>query len=166
MGILDHAKAELRAIGMLGSGDDMNEAMCRDVLELLEVFSKQGHSGFSAPYAIDLFAKLASYKPLGPLTGADSEWFDHSEAAGEPLWQNIRASHVFKGADGRAYDIDAVVYREPSGCTFTRGGARHYIEFPYTPQRKLVKVDFDGRELTDAAFDVLAAKYESEQVPA
>lgn len=163
MSLIDHAKAELRAIGMLGSQDPMNQAMCGDVLALLELFSNQGHSGFSAPYAINLFTKLASYKPLCPLTGADSEWGDVSGPSDEPKWQNKRASHVFKGADGKAYDIDAVVYQEPNGCTFTRGGARHYIEFPYTPTRKLIKVDFDGKEVTDEEFAALSAKYEAEQ---
>ena len=33
-----------------------------------------GHSGSSAPYAVNLFKKLAMFKPIGPITGKDSEW--------------------------------------------------------------------------------------------
>lgn len=162
MSLIAHAENELKAIGMLGSGDEMNEAMSRDVLALLKVFSEQGHSGFSAPYAAGLFAKLAAFQPLSPLSGKDDEWGCVSEASGEPMWQNKRAYSVFKGGDGRAYDIDAVVYREPSGAQFTRGGARHYIDFPYTPVRQVIKTNFDGKEISDEEFNALAAKYEAE----
>lgn len=162
MSLLAHAETELKAIGMLGSGDEMNEAMSRNVLDLLKMFSEQGHSGFSASYAAGLFEKLAAFQPLAPLTGADDEWGCVSEASGEPMWQNKRAFHVFKAGDGRAYDIEAVIYREPSGAQFTRGGARHYIAFPYTPSRKVIKVDFAGREVSDEAFEALARKYEQD----
>ena len=162
MSLLAHAENELKAIGMLGSGDEMNEAMSSNVLDLLKVFSEQGHSGFSASYAAGLFEKLVRFQPLAPLTGADDEWHDVSEASGKPMWQNIRASHVFKGGDGRAYDIDAVSYREPSGSQFTRGGARDYITFPYTPSRKVIKVDFEGAEVSDEAFESLRQKYEQD----
>jgi hypothetical protein len=162
MTLITHAEHELKAIGMLGSGDEMNEAMSADILELLRTFSEQGHSGFSASYAINLFEKLARFEPLGPLTGEDAEWHDVSEASGEPMWQNKRCSHVFKAGDGRAYDIDAVVYREPNGAQFTRGGARHYIEFPYTPKREIVKVDFNGVRVSDEQFAELEKQYAAE----
>ena len=156
MTLLAHAETELKAIGML-DGDEMNEAMSKNVFELLAVFSKQGHSGFSALYAVGLFEKLARFEPLAPLTGADEEWCCVSEASGEPMWQNKRASHVFKGGDGQAYDIQAVIYREPSGATFTRGGSRHYVTFPYSPSRKTVQVDASGKEISDEEFEQLAA---------
>lgn len=159
MSLLAHAEIELKAIGMLGSGDEMNEAMSRDVLDLLKQFSEQGHSGFSAAYATSLFEKLSRFQPLAPLTGAEDEWMDVSAESGEPMWQNKRASHVFKAGNGQAYDIDAVVYREPSGSQFTRGGARHYITFPYTPSRKTIKVDVNGTEVSDEAFAALEKQY-------
>lgn len=47
-----HAETELDLI--FGS-DEMDQMMKANVLELIEVFSKQGHSGFSAPYCVDIF---------------------------------------------------------------------------------------------------------------
>ena len=142
--LIHHAQNELRAIGMLDSGDEMNQAMAQNILELVEVFSKQGHSGFSANYAVAILSQLLSYKPLAPITGADAEWHDVSDVSGEPMWQNKRASFIFKGADGRAYDIDAVVDEYPDGSRVTRGGERQYIEFPYTPKTDVVMVDEAG----------------------
>lgn len=112
MSLVSHAKAELKSIGMLGSEDEMNTMMSDNIIQLLEVFAEQGHTGFSAPYCIDLFTKLANFKPLGPLTGADDEWAEVTRYNDEvPLYQNKRCSHVFKDADG-AYDINGKVFWE------------------------------------------------------
>ena len=135
-----HAETEL-AIA-LPDGDEMNEAMKADLLELVLVFSTQGHSGFSAAYARSIFKSLASFEPLTPLTGADDEWAEVAEGQ----WQNKRCSRVFKDADGRAYDIDAVVFEEPCGARFTSRDSRLYIEFPYTPTTEIVKVEQEGGE--------------------
>jgi len=143
--LIDHAKRELQAAGYnLDSQEDgPNKWICENLLELLEVFSKQGHSGFSALYCIDAFKRLASFEPLGPLTGEDSEWVKVQD----DLWQNIRASHVFKGQDGVAYDIDGRIFREPDGCCYTSSESRKNITFPYTPKREYVDVGgHDERE--------------------
>lgn len=156
MTLRTHAENELRAIGMLDSTDEMNKLTSTQILELIDLFASHGHSGFSAPYAVGLFEKLARFKPLAPLAGDDSEWHE----VGEGHWQNKRFSSVFKDADGRAYDIDAVYYTEPNGCSFTRGGNRQYIEFPYTPTQRQVKVNFAGDEISDEEFTRLAAEYD------
>lgn len=126
--LITHAKTELAAAGVCGS--EMDEAMAADVLELLEVFSKQGHSGGSAPYCISLFAKLAAFKPLVPLTGADDEW--NEVGAGE--FQNRRCGHVFKDSTGYAWDINGIVFREPNGAMYTSMESRVPVTFPYTPR--------------------------------
>lgn len=162
MSLKEYATRELTALGLIGSDDEMNNEMGACVLKLIDVFSEQGHSGFSAGYCVMLFEKLASFKPLSPLSGNDSEWTDVSEQASEPLWQNKRNFAVFKDHTGKAYDIDAVYYMEPNYSTFTRGGARHYIEFPYTPKRQCIKVDFNGNPVTDDEFAIIAAKYQAE----
>jgi hypothetical protein len=136
MSLKEHAEREFAALGWDSTEEGPNKWMRENILELLETFSKQGHSGSSAPYAIGLFEKLARFEPLGPITGADSEWVE----VGEGIWQNARCSHVFKGADGRAYDIDGRIFREPDGSCFTSGDSRVYIEFPYTPKREYVDV--------------------------
>jgi len=88
MNLVDYAIDELKAIGMYGTGDEMNQMMSNNIIELLEVFSKQGHSGFSAPYCINMFKQLANYKPLSPLTGNDDEWNCVSEQSGYTMYQN------------------------------------------------------------------------------
>jgi len=108
-----HAKLEFKAAGWLDDEgnyiDEMQEAVCRHVLALLDVFSAEGHSGSSAPYTVDLFKKLAMFEPVVPLTGEDWEWHEASEG----VFQNTRCSHVFKQKDrfdGQAYDIDGKIF--------------------------------------------------------
>lgn len=140
--LLDHANRELPHMG----SDPMGLQMAQCLQELVLVFGTQGHSGFSAAYARQALAKLLDFKPIAPLTGADSEW---SEVA-EGVFQNCRCSSVFKSNDrfdGQPYDIDAVVFREPSGACFSGRGSSQVITFPYTPRTVYVDVDQDGNPL-------------------
>lgn len=143
MSMIDWAKAELDAAGYAASDDpdDINCWMRNDVLKLIQTFADQGHSGFSAKHAINLFQSLASWKPLSPLTGEPHEWTE----VGPDVWQNRRASNVFKGEDGRAYWIDGIVWwawhkdnredinGEPYQIYFTNRDSRVYIDsFPWS----------------------------------
>ena len=75
MRLESHALSEFRAAGWMNENgkysDDMQESICKNMLELLSVFSGQGHSGFSASYLLECFEKLARYEPIVPLTGED-----------------------------------------------------------------------------------------------
>ena len=106
--LLSHAKRELAAIGynLDQTEEGPNKWITESLLELLGVFAAQGHSGFSASYCISTFSKLANHEPLCPLTGTDEEW----NAIGDGSYQNNRCSHVFKGTDGRAYDIEGKIF--------------------------------------------------------
>ena len=153
MSYKDHAMVEFRAAGWVDENgkfeDEMQEMICDHVMKLLEVFSDKGHSGSTAPYAIDLFSKLAMYKPIVPLTGEDWEWNDVSSFGGGIRYQNKRCSRVFKDDDGRAYDSEGAVfweyYTDEDGkqrqTYYTGKDSRVNIEFPYTP-----KTDFVYRE--------------------
>ena len=149
-----HALAEFRAAGWMDENenytDEMQEAICKHVLKLLDVFSDEGHSGSSAPYAVQLFEKLAMFNPIVPLTGENWEWHE----VGEGVFQNKRCSRVFKQADrfeGQAYDIDGIVFYEwyerpldqdEPGYPGTYRGKSHFtskesmvpVTFPYTPK--------------------------------
>ena len=152
MSYIRHAMTEFRAAGWVDENnkfdDDIQEAICNHVIKLLEVFGDEGHSGSSAPYAIDMFEKLAKFEPLVPLTGEDWEWSDVSRFGdGIPYYQNIRCSHVFKDADGKAYDIDGKVFWEwwtnpetgkRSKSYYTNRNSRVYVEFPYIPKIEYV----------------------------
>jgi hypothetical protein len=130
--LIKHAEREFEVLGWEDA--PINNEMKKNIMELLEVFSKQGHSGFSANYCLGLFGILARFEPIGPITGKDSEWVEVAKG----LWQNIRCSHVFKEEDGKAYDINAVVFRSKDGCCFTNKDSRRFIEFPYTPNTEYV----------------------------
>lgn len=136
MSLAYFAENELRIAGLFDKDSDYDGAIGPAVMKMVEVFAAEGHSGFSAGIAIDLFKKVVSFEPLTPLTGADSEWTEVSDG----MFQSKRCPHVFKGADGRPYDIDAKIFREPGGACFTNSESRVYIEFPYTPTREYVDV--------------------------
>lgn len=46
-----------------------------NIISIVEMFSEQGHSSFSASYAISHLTRLLEFKPLSPLTGEDDEWW-------------------------------------------------------------------------------------------
>jgi hypothetical protein len=144
MSLVEHAKSELAIIGYSPDlpTDDPNKWMYEHIIKMVETFSEEGHSGFSASYAISLLQKLLNYEPLTPLTGEDDEWIDVSEippADGipAPMWQNKRCSHVFKDASG-AYDINGKIFVDPDGSTWTNGDSKVPVTFPYTPERVYV----------------------------
>lgn len=72
---IKHARREFKAIGWTDRDgyfkDGMQRFICEKVLELLSVFDSQGHSGFSALYALGMFKKLSVFEPLEPITGED-----------------------------------------------------------------------------------------------
>jgi len=143
--LLKHAMQEFEAAGWVTAdgiwADKMQEQMCTHLLKLLTVFADEGHSGFSANYATNLFNELARYKPIVPLTGEDSEWKDISAMSGSERYQNKRCGRVFKDADGRAYDIEGTIFRNADGVCYASGASHVTITFPYTPTTKYVEVD-------------------------
>ena len=73
MSLLSYAEDELNRIGLTDE-DEYNGMMRKHILQMVKVFADEGHSGFSAPYAISILTKLFAFKPLTPLTGEDDEW--------------------------------------------------------------------------------------------
>ena len=68
--LLSHAMDELDRFGMTeDSPDEMNRMMRKHILHMMQEFANEGHSGFSAHYAINILTKLMDFKPLSPLTG-------------------------------------------------------------------------------------------------
>ena len=140
MSLLSHAEYELDRLG-LNDDDDMNGAMRKHLLHMVKEFADEGHSGFSASYAIQCLQRLLNFKPLTPLTGEDDEWTEVSQISGYPHFQNKRCGSVFKdGKDGEAYDIDGKVFwewledenGEKFKSYFTSRESRVPVTFPYT----------------------------------
>lgn len=117
MSLIEHAERELNiAFASDGSPDtvDYNKMVKRDVMQLIKVFSEQGHSGFSAPYVARLFKTLANYETLTDITGKDLEWGTRCDPN-----QNNRNSKIFRkyNADGSVYYTynDAIIFKSASG---------------------------------------------------
>jgi len=160
MGLINHAKTELQIAGLFDNDSDYDGAIGEAVMELIEVFSKQGHSGMSASYVIDIFEKLANYKPLMGITGKDEEWGDVKDYGnGEPWYQNKRCSAIFKdGKNGKPYYIDALIKKSENGTCWSgmawlseedyksgdrskMVGKKAYIKsFPFTPKTFYIDV--------------------------
>ena len=134
--LVEHAKKEFEILGWPGD-DPMQQVICENILELLQVFSDQGHSGFSANYCLSRFEQLARFNPIAPLTGEVWEWTEVSDG----VWQNKRDSEVF-WENGQAEWISGKIFREPSGACFTSRDSRVVIEFPWhKPKPEIVDVD-------------------------
>lgn len=142
--LVEHAKRELNLIGLVDdeSGDEMNISMRRHVLHMVSEFSKEGHSGMSADYTINLLIQLLKFQPLTALTGNDDEWEDRTEQnGGLPMFQNKRCSRVFKDSTG-AFDISGIVFWrmavDENGNDykdhFTTADSKVAITFPYLPK--------------------------------
>lgn len=126
--LVDYAKDELTRIGMIDSGEPYNDLASKAILDLIELFAFQGHSGFSANYVINAFDRLARFKPLSPLTGEDDEWME----VGTDILQNKRYSAVFKdGKDGTAYNIEGKVFTDDGEVWYTCKDSRVNVTFPY-----------------------------------
>lgn len=164
-----HAMAEFRAAGWTEDGvtfkDEMQGMICAHVLDLLDVFEGEGHSGSSAPYAIDLFSKLAKFEPIAALTGEDWEWVRH-DYGDTPVYQNKRFSAVFKQADrfnGQAYWLDGKIFwswasypdidgGQPFKSYYSGSESRVPIEFPWVkpePQYVFVATEEFPNEVLD-----------------
>ena len=147
--------------------------MVRDaVLDLVNLLSAQGHSGGSIRTVVAVLTELVEGKPLTPLTGEADEWIqtghkalgvmeagmpDHPAPIDTvPVWQNSRCSRVFAegeiGTPGfKAYLVDGLVWRDPSGACYTNYASRVDIpSFPFTPENRIVDVDGSGNPLPPA----------------
>ena len=162
MSLTQHAQLELELQGLFSEeGDFYGGYTGKAVMELIEVFSKQGHSGMSAGIVIDLFSKLANYKPLGPLTGKGEEWafLDYGD---DLRYQNKRDSAVFKQADGRITYNSAIIKRCPNGTTW--GGPLYPTREDAINNTNRISVEVAGFPFTPKTFyiDVLEEEIEKD----
>lgn len=118
MSLVEHAKTELQLAGFFSEEDFYGGMTGKAVIELIEVFAKQGHSGGSAPIVANLFKKLALYENLSAVTGKEEEWMLLDYGSGLK-YQNKRCSAVFKQEDGACTYNDAIVKRCPNGSCWT-----------------------------------------------
>lgn len=159
---VEYAKSELARITK--DGDGLQNAINKNILDIVKLFASQGHSGLSAGYAISVLERLLRFKPLTPLTGEDDEWTDVSGKMGWKCFQNKRCSSVFKTVDAQgnmieAHDIDAIAFSDNGGLTwFTSSRFRKNVTFPYEPPTHPEKVYIEYTE--DVPLGLSSDKYE------
>lgn len=105
--LVTYARDELQRAGLFDEDSDYEGRLGEGALELVKLFSTQGHSGMSAELMIALVEKLMRYEPLTPLTYAEDEW-NHvaDEMVAEeqrPLYQNRRKADVFSHDAGATW---------------------------------------------------------------
>jgi hypothetical protein len=104
--LVKYAESELRRAGLFDADSDYDGAIGPAVLELVEKFAAQGHSGFSAHLTLSLFDTVAHFKPLSPITSDPNEWM---EVESGKMWQSKRSPTLFSKDGGKTwYDLDAI----------------------------------------------------------
>jgi hypothetical protein len=103
MSLVDHARSELERAKLFDKDSDYEGMLGEAVIELVEKFAAQGHSGYSAHLTLGLFNEVARFKPLTPITSDPSEWME----VGADTWQSKRNPSLFSKDGGKTwYDID------------------------------------------------------------
>ena len=102
--LLEHAKRELELVGLFDDDSDYDGMIGHAVMKMVEVFSGEGHSGFSAMMTLDVFCRVAKFKTLTPLTNDPDEWMEISD---DGELQSTRCSSCFSNDNLQTYyDID------------------------------------------------------------
>lgn len=136
---------------LVKNDDEMQKEINKDILDVVKLFAEQGHSGFSASYALRIIKRLLDWKPIQPLTGEDDEWADvPSYDKGDNTQQNKRCSAVFRKNfdNSTAYYIEGKVFSDDGGETwFTNGDSFVPVTFPYAIPDKPERVILEDKEI-------------------
>lgn len=124
----------------------VQQVINKDILDIVKIFSEQGHSGFSAHYTLNNLTRLLDYKPITPLTGEDDEWtkLDYGE---DIAYQNKRCPSIFKRADGTAYNTEGKIFSSNNGHTwYNCKDSSVEVIFPYEVPKNPECVIIDNGE--------------------
>lgn len=133
-GLVEFAEGELNLL--LKSCKDSEslktqKAINDDILDIIKLFSSQGHSGFSAGYSLNILKRLLDYKPLSAITGDEDEW-EQLNYSPDLAYQNKRCPSLFRDADGKVYNVEARIFSDDNGHTwYNCKESREYVELPY-----------------------------------
>jgi hypothetical protein len=106
MELVEFAEREIRLAGIFDADSDYGGMLRPAILKVIEAFSEQGHSGYSAEISIAIISKLLRFENLTPITDAEDNWVNVSELNGPefpPVWQCTRNPYLFSNDSGKTY---------------------------------------------------------------
>ena len=153
--MIEFAKWQLNKLTEKCKDEDskiMQNMMNNDVLELLKVFSEQGHSGFSAPIATKLFYRLANHKLITEVEDNPEDWDENG--------QHKHIPSVFKRKDGTCYYLYGTYFAEPDSDNFFYNGmcSKTDVHFPLKPsylETKYIRLHYkiEDKSIADQLLD-------------
>ena len=102
MGVVDYLKKEYKRVFKDYENDEMQLHMFNCLKDVLEVVEKQGHSGFSINYFRGQLDKLLQFKPLGPITFNEDDFFECCEGSKQHKYD----SSFFLGKNGEISTVE------------------------------------------------------------
>lgn len=103
--LVSHARREMELAGLYDDGVMYGRMLPDAVMELVQVFALQGHSGMSASIVTDIMGRLLQFDNLTELTSDPDEWNE----VGEEVYQSRRNPSMFaKDPSDKAtwYDVN------------------------------------------------------------
>jgi hypothetical protein len=154
----DFAKTEFEILMQAAAnvGPDHQPIIAPFIPEILALAEKFGltvdneeHAKAAIAVITGAIKQLFTYKAICPIEGTPEEWVEVTDNP-EQLFQNKRCPQLFKvGENGPAYYLDAIVFKEKSGRTFTGSvkgpngtvvHSRQFVNFPFTPKHFYIDV--------------------------
>lgn len=123
--LVDYAYNQLYKAGLFDKDSDYNGDLGKAVIDLITLFSSQGHSGYSADYVRLIFNRLSNFKPINaienPLT--TQEFTDtsdlYSDGTGGHYQSNI-LFNMFSDDYGKSWFLNLPIpKKDKNGNTFT-----------------------------------------------
>jgi len=131
------AIAEIKKAGLYEKDSDYGGDLGKALEELVNIFSKQDHSGLSASITIKLFHRLVNHKPLTPITNDPDEWEEVRTKNGEKVYQSKRCPSLFTTKsllkENKAEDIDYYYKIDEKGRAYKDQNCSKIVNLPYLP---------------------------------